>query len=72
MDEVDRSCTHRSSDLGVCKTVNLLKARLIEGDAQREQKKSRVCHVVISRFLGAPKSCAFEKTLKMYGIDSTP
>ena len=47
-------------------------ARLIKGDAQHEQKKSRVRHVMTPRFLGAPKSCAFEKTLKMCAIDSTP
>ena len=47
-------------------------ARLIEGDAQRERKKSRVRHVMTPRFLGAPKSCAFGVTLKMCAIDSTP
>ena len=47
-------------------------ARLIEGDAQRERKKSRVCHVMTPRSLGAPKSCAFRETLKMCAIDSIP
>ena len=47
-------------------------ARLIKGDAQRERKKSRVCHVMTPRSLVAPKSCAFGETLKMCVIDSTP
>ena len=47
-------------------------ARLIEEDAQRERKKSRVRHVMTPWFLGAPKSCAFGETLKMCAIDSTP
>ena len=56
----------------VVKRSTYYQARLIVGDAQRERKKSRVRHVMTPRFFGAPKSCAFGKTLKMCAIDSTP
>ena len=56
----------------IVKRSTYYQARLIKGDAQRERKKSRVCHVMTPWFLGAPKSCAFGETLKMCAIDSTP